>query len=455
MQKDLTRGPVLRTLILFSIPLIITNLVSTLFHAADVTVLSLMSGGAAVAAVGACGPLITLLVTFFNGFATGANVIVARKMGARDEEGVRQTVGTAMILGLLSGIILAVVALIFSRQFLIWMNCQEDVLDMATCYMQIYFLGMPATMLYSFVAAVLRASGDSVRPMVYMLLSGTINVGLNVLLVGAFDLSVAGVAIATVLSNLLSVILGLVALIRSRGPCRIVGAHLRFRLAEFLAMLRIAVPSALGGLFFFVSNIFISATVNAMSTDAMNANAISGQFDGVIYTVGAAIAVATMNMVGQSHGAEDLGRIKKALGIGILYATVVSLALGVLFVLFAEPLLYILTDSPNVVAIAKDRMTLLCLTYFITSIMEVLSFSLRTLRRQNAVMVVSGICGLGLRSLWTFFVFPLAPSLSMLYASYAVSAGVAILCYIFFARGTLRRLKAAFSQKEKPVAAKA
>lgn len=454
MRKDLTRGPVFKTLVLFSLPLIVTNLVSILFHAADVTVLSLMSGDAAVAAVGACGPLITLLVTFFNGFATGANVIVARKVGARDEEGVRRAVGTAMILGFSSGIILMVIALIFSRQFLIWMNCQEDVLDMAVLYMQVYFLGMPATMLYSFVAAVLRASGDSVRPMVYMLVSGVVNVGLNVLFVGAFGLSVAGVAIATTLSNLLSLILGLAALIRSRGPCRIVKAHLRFRFSEFIAMLRIAVPASLGGLCFFVSNIFISATVNAMSTDAMTANAISGQFDGVIYTVGAAIAVATMNMVGQSLGAQNPKRIKKSLAVGALYGTVASLALGVLFVLFAEPMLYILTDSANVVAIAKDRMTLLCLTYFITTVMEVFSFSLNALHRQTAVMAVCGICGFGIRSAWTFFVYPLAPSLSMLYTSFAVSAGVAIVCYLFITHSTFRRLKEAFAKEEAPVAVK-
>jgi Na+-driven multidrug efflux pump len=281
-----------------------------------------------------------------------------------------------------------------------------------------------------------------------------VNVGLNVLFVGAFGLSVAGVAIATALSNLLSLILGLIALLRSRGPCRIVRKYLRFEWGEFIAMLRIAVPTALGGLCFFVSNIFISATVNAMSTDAMAANAISGQFDNVIYSVGSAIAIATMNMVGQSHGAKDFGRIKKAIGIGTVYATVTSLALGVLFVLFAEPMLYILTDSSSVVAIAKDRMTLLCLTYFITSIMEVLGSSLRTLHRQTAVMVVSGICGFGVRSAWTFFVYPLAPSLSMLYTSFAVSAGVAIVCYLFIVRGTFRRLKEAFAKEEAPVAAK-
>jgi len=447
MRKDLTRGPVFKTLFLFSIPLIVTNAVQILFNAADVTVLSLMAGDAAVAAVGACGPLITLLVTFFVGFATGANVIVAKRIGAKDGEGVRRAVGTALIIGVCSGILLTIIALLFSRRFLIWMKCQSDVLDMATLYLRIYFLGMPFTMLYNFVAAILRASGDSMRPMIYMLISGVTNVGLNVLFVGFFNMDVAGVAIATVFSHLLSLIFGLVALARSQGECRVERKHLRIRKNEFMGMLKIAVPSSLGGMFFFVSNIIISTTVNSMSTDAMTANAISGQFDGVIYTVGSAIAVAAMNMVGQSHGAGNIARIRKTITVGIIYATAASIFLGVLFVVFSEPMLYILTDSANIVSIAKDRMTLLCLTYFVTSIMEVFSFSLRSLHRQNAVMVISGICGLGIRSCWTLFIWPLYPTLSMLYASFTVSAFVATICYIFLYRSTLKQLRKDFSPR--------
>lgn len=441
MHKDLTNDQIFKTLVLYSIPLIVTNVVQILFNAADVAVLSLMAGDLPVAAVGACGSLITLLVSLFTSFATGANVLVARRIGAQDEDGVRRATGTALVIGFGSGIILMVIALIFARQFLILMQCQSDVLDMATVYMRIYFLGMPITMLYNFVAAILRASGDSVRPMTYMLISGVLNVGLNVFFVGVVGLTVEGVAIATVLSHLVSLILGLIALARSKGVCKIEAKHLRISRYEFSEMLKIALPSCLGALSFYVANVIISTAINSMSTEAMTANAISSQFDGIIYTAGCAIASAAMTMVGQNLGAGRLDRIRKTMKMSVAYVTAVSLFLGVAFVLLAEPLLYILTDSPAVVEIAKDRMTLLCLTYFVTSIMEVFSFSLRSLHRQKAVMIVSAICGFGIRSCWVWFVWPLYPTLSMLFSSYAVSALIAIVFYLFIYRSAMKKFK--------------
>lgn len=439
MRKDFINGRIFQTLVIYSIPLIVTNVVQILFHAADVAVLSLMAGDLAVAAVGACGSLITLLVSLCSGFATGANVLIARRIGSKDETGVRRAAGTALVIGFCAGLFLMTVALIFSRRLLVLMQCQPDVLDMATLYMKIYFLGMPFTMLYNFVAAILRASGDSVRPMTYMLISGVLNVALNVLFVGVLGLTVEGVAIATVLSNLVSLVLGLTALVRSSGVCKIEVRHLRIRWHEFCEMLKIAVPASSGGLCFYVSNVIISSTVNSMSTEVMTANSIAGQFDGFIYTVGNAIALATMTMVGQNFGAGRLDRIRKTVKTSALYATAVSLSLGIVFVFLAEPLLGIMTDSPAVVGIAKERMTFLCLTYFITSIMEVLSFTLHALRRQKYVLIVCAICGFGVRSCWVWFVWPLHQTLSMLFGSYAVSALIAILFYVFMYRSTMKK----------------
>ncbi len=439
MRKDLVHGKIFQTLVVYSIPLIITNVVQILFHAADVAVLSLMAGDLAVAAVGACGSLITLLVSLCSGFATGANVLIAKRIGSKDETGVRRAVGTALVIGFCAGLFLMTVALIFARQLLVLMRCQPDVLDMAALYMKIYFLGMPFTMLYNFVAAILRASGDSVRPMNYMLISGVLNVLLNVLFVGLLDLTVSGVAIATVLSNLVSLVMGLTALIRSHGICKIDIKHLKVHWQEFREMVKIAVPASSGGLCFYISNVIISSTVNSMSTEVMTANAIAGQFDGFIYTVGNAIASATMTMVGQNFGAERFDRIRKSVKVSVLYATAVSLSLGIVFVSISEPLLQILTDSAAVVGIAKERMIFLCLTYFITAIMEVLSFTLHALRRQKYVLLVCAICGFGVRSLWTWFAWPLHPTLWMLFASYAVSAFVAIVLYVFMYRSTMKK----------------
>jgi len=437
-QNTLTQGSIFKALLTFSIPMIVTNTITILFHAADVAVLAFFADGHAVAAVGACGSLISLLVSLFMGFSTGANVLISKRIGARDEEGTRRAVGTSLAVGFLSGLLLMAVALIFAREFLVLMNCQPDVLDMATLYLRIYFLGMPILMLNSFATSVLSASGDSVRPMVYQMISGVLNVVANIFFVTVCRMTVEGVAIATVLSSAVTLTLVLIRLFRSRGICRVRVKYLRIGKTELAEIVRVGIPTCLCSLFFYAANVILSSAVNSMSTDAMTANAISSQFDAIIYTVGAAIASATSVMVSQNFGAGQIDRIRKIIRIGVIYVTAVSLCLGVGFVAFCEPMLGILSDSPTVISIAKDRMTLLCLTYFVTSIMEVFSFSLRALRRQKSTMVVGGICGFGIRCLWRWLVWPLHPTLSTLFACYAVSALVAIVIYLFVYRSAMK-----------------
>lgn len=439
-QNNLTQGAIFKSLLAFSIPMIVTNTINLLFHAADVAVLSFFADGAAVAAVGACGPLISLLVSIFLGFATGANVLISKRIGAQDGNGTKKAVGTSLAVGLLSGVLLMIVALIFARQFLVLMNCQPDVLDMATLYMRIYFLGMPVLMLNSFATSVLSASGDSVRPMAYMMISGVLNIIANVFFITVCHMTVDGVAIATVLSSAVTLVLVLIRLLRTKGICRVRVKYLRLWKPELLEIVRVGIPTCLCSLFFYVANIVLASAVNSLSTDAMTANAISGQFDGIIYTVGAAIASATAVMVGQNFGAKQFDRIRSVMRVSVIYVSVVSICLGIIFVLLAEPMLRIMTDSPAVIAIAKDRMTLLCLTYFVTSIMEVFSFSLRALKKQMCTMVVGAICGFGIRCLWCWFVWPLHPTLSMLFACYAISALVAIVIYLFIYRSTMSSL---------------
>ena len=432
------QGSVFRALVAFSFPLIVTNTVSILFHAADVAVLAFFSEGPAVAAVGACGSLITLLVSIFTGLSAGANVLISKCIGAGDEKKTKDAVGTSLTVGVISGVFLMVVALIFARQFLILMNCQPDVLDMATLYLRVYFLGMPIMMLNNFVQAALRASGDSVRPMIYMMISGSVNVAANILFVAGFGMTVSGVALATVCSSALSLVLALIRLFRGKGPCSIGTRDLGIRKNELFEIVRVGVPTCFCSIFFYVANVVITSAVNSMSTEAMTANAISGQFDGVIYTVGSAIAVAASVMVAQNYGARQFGRIRKTMSVGVLYGTAVSLALGALFVIFAGPMLRFLEDDPVVIGIAKERMILLCLTYFVTTVMEVMAFSLRALKREKSTMVVGAICGLGFRCLWTFFIWPLNPTLPMLYSCFTFSALLAVAIYLFVYRRVLK-----------------
>ena len=438
--NTLTQGSIFKALFNFSLPIIITNTISILFHAADVAVLAFLVDGPAVAAVGACGSLITLMVSLFTGLATGANVLISKRVGANDESGTKRAIGTSLTVGLFSGILLMVTALLFARRFLIWMNCQPDVLDMATLYMKIYFLGSPIMMINSFSVAVLRSGGDSVRPMLYSILSGITNVLANFFFVMVFHLTVEGVAIATVLSSLFSLLLAAKRLFKGSSICRVERKDLRIHKDELMEIVRVGIPTCFCSLSFYAANVILASAVNSMSTDAMTANAISGQFDGIIYTVGAAIASGASVMVAQNYGAKQRERIKKTMRVSVLYVTAVSLLLGFIFVLFAEPMLKLLSNDSNVIAIAKDRMTLLCLTYFVTSIMEVYAFSLRALKRQQSTMVVGFICGFVIRCLWRYFVWPLHMTLSMLFACFAVSAFAAILIYLFVYRSAVKSM---------------
>ena len=435
---DLLSGSVFYALVVYSIPLIITNVVQLLFHATDVAVLGIMAGDKEVAAVGACGSLISLLVSLFNGLASGANVLMAKRVGASDREGARRVVGVSILVALLSGLILMAVALFGARGLLVMMNCQKEVLDSAVLYLSIYFMGMPILMLYNFVAGLLRSVGDSSRPMFYMLISGALNIVLNVVFIGFFKMKVEGVAIATVLSNLAALILAMVALAKNKDFCRIEKKNIRIRKFELLEIVRVGVPTSMCGIFFYVANVIIASAVNYMGTDTMTANAISSQFDGVIYQVGCSIAISCMVMVGQCVGARNYVRIKQTMRVGCAYATAVSLCLGALFAIFSEPLLSIMTDSSSIVEIAKGRMYLLCFTYFLTSIMEVFSFSLRSMGKATVTMIVGAITGLGMRSLWVYFIWPLNESLWFLYLAFVPSALCAILIYFFVYRKTVK-----------------
>lgn len=445
---NLTKGKIFKTLFIYSLPLILTNVVQLLFHAADVTVLGIMVDESAVAAVGACGPIISLLVSLFASFATGANILIAKHVGARDEARSRKATGTALVIGFLSGFIMLIIAEIFARDILVLMKCQESVLDLAVKYMQIYFLGMPVIMLYNFVAAVLRSVGDSLRPMIYMLVSGVFNIGLNIFFVAVCNLTVEGVALATFLSNLVALILALIALLKNKGYCKIEFKNLRIFGGEFKEIVKIGVPACLCSLSYYIANLFVSAGLNSISEEAMSAGAFAGQFDAIVYNVGMSIAIACMSMVGQCYGAGLFKRIKKTILISAAYATVASLSIGSLVVIFSENLLGIMTDNALIIAIGKEQLITVCFTHFITSLMEVFSFSLRALKRPNCTMVVGFICGFGVRTLWVTAIWDLVGrTVGTLYLAYGVSAFCALVIYIALFIQTMKRERNSLREK--------
>ena len=435
----MTKGSVFKAVFMFSLPLIVSNTINILFHAADVAVLAFFAEDADVAAVGACGSLINIMVALFTGFASGAGVLISKRVGANDEQGTKKAIGTSLCIAFLSGIFLMTISFLFARKFLILMNCQPDMLDAATLYLKVYFLGSPIMMLNSFAIGGVSASGDSTRPMIYSMLSGVINVILNIVFVAVFRLAVAGVAMATVFSAAVSLILVLIRLFKGNGRCKAEFTSLRINKNDLLEIVKVGIPTCLCSLSFYLANIVLASAVNSISTDAMIAYSISNQFDTIVYIVGVAIASATSVVVAQNYGAHNIERIRKAIRIGVGYTAAVSLLLGSIFAIFAEPMLRILSDSESVIALAKDKMVFLCLTYFVTSIMEVLAFSMRAIGHQLSTMIVGAVCGLGIRCLWRYFAWPINPTLSMLYTSFTVSAVVAIVIYLFVYRSAMKK----------------
>ncbi len=441
-KSKMTGGPVLSTLVKFSLPLIIINLVQLLFHSADIAVLGIMASDADVAAVGACGSIISMLLCVFAGYSSAANVVIAKCVGAGDVEGARRATGVALVMGFISGMILMTVTEIFAEKFLIMTNCQPDVLDMATTYMRIYFAGMPFIMLYNFVAAILRATGDSVRPMIYMISSGVLNVILNVIFVGFLNMAVAGVALATVLANVAALIAALIALAKNKDYCKIELKNIRFRKRELFDMIKIGVPTCLTGVFFYLGEIVVVSAMNSISTDAMTANSIASQLDRFTYSVGSSIASATGVMVAQNYGAKNIERIPKIMRTGTYYLSAVLTVISVFLTVFSTFILGIFTDNNAVIALAKERFILLTFTNFITCSMEVYSNSVRALKHPRSLLVVGFISGLCIRSIWPIFVWPLLPTVTFLFVCLPLSTAVGCVIYRFVYTKAMREIRA-------------
>ena len=440
-KSRMVDGRIFKTLLTFSLPLVIINIVQLLFHSADVAVLGIMATDTDVAAVGACGSLISLLLCVFGGYSSAANVVIAKRVGAQDMEGARRATGTALLVGFTSGVILMAITEIFAERFLILMNCQPDVLPEATQYLRIYFAGMPVIMMYNFVAAILRATGDSVRPMIYMISSGALNVVLNIIFVGFMNMAVAGVALATVLSNVAALTAALVTLVRNRDYCKVEPKNLRFRRTELLEIIKIGVPSCLCGVFFYLGEVIVVSAMNSISTDAMTANAVASQLDRFTYSIGSSIAVASGVMVAQNYGAGRIDRVPKIMNTAVSYLTAVIIAFSCVLTLFSTAILGIFTDSDAVIELAKQRFILLTFTNFITCASEVMSNAVRALKRPRSLLLVGLVCGLIIRGAWAYFVWPALGTIPMLFICFPLSTFVGCVIYAVVYRGAMKEIK--------------
>lgn len=438
-SNTLTQGPIFKSLFVFSLPMIILNLLQMLFHMTDTAILGVFSSDADVAAVGACGSLVSILTFVVMGYSSAANVVISKRIGAQDKDGARRACGTAIVMGLLSGVLLMVIVLIFSRTFLTITNCQPEILDSADLYMKIYFLGMPITMLYNFIASILRASGDSVSPMVYMIISGILNVILNVLFVVVLKMTVSGVAIATVIANAVSLVLSIIKLSKDKDYCKIERKNIKLFKEETLEIFIIGIPSCIAALGFYLGEVIVVSAVNSLGTNAMAGNAVSSQIDRINYTVGSSVAAAVGIMVSQNFGAGRFDRIRKLVRVGAIYCMITTMLVGLLMLSISGIALDMLADSQAVIELAKERLYFVTLTNFITSTMEIFSNSVRSLKRPRFLLIVGIICGFLIRGCWTWFVWPLRKTITFLFVCLPLSTFVGSLIHYVVYRKAVKR----------------
>ena len=418
---DLTSGPMLQKIILFSLPLAASSILQLLFNAADVVVVGRFAGSTALAAVGSNGALINLLVNLFVGMSLGANVVAARCFGAKDDVGVRNTVQTSVTLGLVSGVLLAFVGFFAARGLLELMSCPEDVIDLSTLYLKIYFIGMPMTMLYNFSSALLRSVGDTKRPLYCLAAAGIINVVLNLVFVIGFQLSVAGVALATIISQTVSACLVTWILTREKGALHLDLRHLGFHKGALLQILRIGLPAGLQSTVFSLSNVVIQSAINSFGSTIVAGNSAASNIEGFVYTAMNSFAQAAVTFTSQNVGARRYDNLDRVMRNCLLCASVTGLVLGGGAALAGAPLLHFYSSDEAVVAAGLARLHVISATYLLCGTMDVLASCLRGRGYSVLPMVVSLVGSCLLRLVWIATIFQLFRSTTTLYISYPIS----------------------------------
>lgn len=435
-EMDMCSGSILKKMLMFTLPLMLSSILQLLFNAADIVVVGRFAGDNSLAAVGSTTALINLLTNLFVGLSIGANVTAARNYGGKREDALSRTVHTAVTISIISGVILTVIGVVGTKEMLRLMSTPDEIIDLAADYLRIYFAGITATTIYNFGSALLRAIGDTKRPLYYLLAAGAVNVVLNLLFVIVFKMDVSGVALATIISESLSAFLVIRCLMRETGAIKLDLKKLRVHKAELISIIRIGLPAGFQGIVFALSNVVIQSSVNLFGNIVVAGNSAAANIEGFVYMAMNSFYQATLSFMSQNFGAGEYKRLNKILACGELCVVVVGLVLGNAAVLFGNQLLSIYSDSPEVIAAGMVRLHYISKVYFLCGIMDVLVGALRGIGYSVLPMVVSLLGACGLRLLWiaTVFQIPEFHKVEVVYLSYAITwiitAGVHFLCYV-------------------------
>ena len=420
-QIDMTNGPLLGKIVKFSLPLMAANVMQLLFHAVGLIVLGRFADGKSIAAVGSTSGLTVLILNIFLGLATGVNVLVARYVGARDRRKASLTVHTAMATALYGGAGMALVSLLIARPMLVWMATPENIINQASLYMWIYSLGVPAVIIYNFGSAILRALGDTRRPLIFMVIAGVVNILLNLFFVVICKMDVAGVALAAMLGSCVSAGLVMRAMLQARDCSRLVWKRIKIHWQMLKEMLKIGLPAGMQGAMFSISNITIQSAVNSFGWQAIAGNTAALSLEGIVYVACSSYYYTSISFVGQNHGAGRIDRVIKSVFYCALCTSIAATVLGWSCFLGGRTLLGFYNSDPEAIQWGMIRLRILFTSYFLCGLMDVVSGSLRGLGHSFKPMLVimMGVCGL--RVVWVFWVLPCKRTMETLMVSYPVS----------------------------------
>lgn len=422
-EIDMSQGPILSNVIKFAIPLVLSNLLQVFYNAADVIVVGRWGGSNALASVGATGPLFSLMVNMFTGMSLGASVLVSRRYGAKDKEGLQRAVHSSVLVGLVLGLIAMTLAMFIKRPLLELVDTPAGaIIEGADLYLKIILMGVPASMTYNFGAAIMRGVGDTRRPFYILSATGVVNVVLNLIFVIKFNMGVAGVAIATIITHYLSAIAVIYFLLKTDGDYKLSIKKLRFYKSEISKIILIGLPAGLQSSVYSISNTVVQSGVNSFGDIAVAGNAAAGNIESFIYQAMNAFYQATITCVSQNYGAKKKDRLKRAIYVPVICAATIGGVLGSLVVLFARPLLSVyIVDSPQALEFGALRLLVTTLPYFMVGIMDVLCGAIRGLGRSTITFINSAIGACVLRVLWIIFILPLNRTPQMLFLCWPVS----------------------------------
>lgn len=439
-EIDMCNGPLAGKILLFYFPLMLSGILQLLFNAADIAVAGRFAGNEALAAVGSTSSLTNLLVNLFIGLSVGANVLVARFYGAGQTDELKSMVQTAVATSVIGGVILIFIGFLVSKPALTLMGTPTDVIAHSVLYMRIYFAGMPFMMAYNFGAAVLRAVGDTRRPLYYLLIAGVVNVLLNLLFVIVFQMGVAGVAAATVISQAISASLVIRCLIKTDSVYRLELKDMRIAGDKLVKMVQIGIPAGLQGALFSISNVLIQSSVNSFGKIAMAGNTAGSNLEGFVYTAMNAFHQAAISFCGQNYGAMKYKRVAKSLFICLGFVTIVGLVMGSGAYLFAGTLLKLYSPDAEVISYGILRMSYICVPYCLCGMMDVMVGGLRGMGYSVMPMIVSLTGACLFRVVWIYTVFQQYRTLECLYISYPISWALTFLVHLVCFTVVYRRL---------------